>query len=65
MLSTTMRVQEPLRDDVSHRCAPPGAFRTRRSEHGGPISHPPHTPIAARAASASDAVVAQMVKSAT
>ena len=86
MLSTTTRVQEPLRDDVSHRCAPPGAFKhvaastavryhtrlTHRSQQSYSACRQQHGQAAicapspgVRAASASDAVLAQMVKSAT
>ena len=45
--STTTRTQEPLRDDVLLSVRISGCAPTRLSEHGGPISLPPHTPLAA------------------
>ena len=86
MLSTTTRTQEPLRDDVLHQCASPGALQhvsastavryhsrlTHRSQqsysacrqqHGQAASCAPWPGV--RAASASGAMLAQMVKSAT
>eukprot|EP00966_Prymnesium_polylepis_P019744 455310-Prymnesium_polylepis.1 len=86
MLSTTMRIQEPLRDDVSHQCSPPGAVKhvaastavryhsrpTHRSQQSYSACGQQHGQAAicapwpsVRAAGASDAVLAQMVKSAT